>query len=79
LFKTDSTLTKIFINEFYYKGELPYNLKFTDSKSIVRKKIGKPFKSGKYVDNTWGWYKDKYLYLNFDKKRKIIGFSISKD
>ena len=76
-FEKDSTLSTIFVDNSY-KGELPYKLKLTDLKPIVESKIGKPFKSGKYVDNTWGWYKDKSLYLDFDKKGKIIKFGISK-
>ncbi|MFT3701778.1 MAG: hypothetical protein QM802_05385 [Agriterribacter sp.] len=76
-FEKDSTLSTIFVDNSY-KGELPYKLKLTDLKPIVENKIGKPFKSGKYVDNTWNWYKDKSLYLDFDKKGKIIKFGISK-
>ena len=76
-FEKDSTLSTIFVDDSY-KGELPYKLKLTDLKSVVENKIGKPFKSGKYVDYTWGWYKDKSLYIDFDKKGKIIKFGISK-
>lgn len=76
-FEKDSTLSTIFVEDSY-RGELPYNLKLTDLKPVVENKIGKPFKSGKYVDNTWGWYKDKSLYLDFDKKGRIIKFGISK-
>ncbi len=76
-FKTDSILSTIFVDNGY-KGELPYNLKLRDLKPVVENKIGKPSKSGRYADNTWGWYKDKSLYLDFDKKGKIIKFAISK-
>lgn len=76
-FGKDSTLSTIFV-ENSYKGELPYKLKLTDLKPVVENKIGKPFKAGNYVDNTWGWYKDKSLYLDFDKSGKIIKFGISK-
>jgi hypothetical protein len=76
-FEKDSTLSTIFVDDSY-SGELPYKLQRSDLKPIVESKIGQPFKSGKYVDNTWGWYKDKNLYLDFNKKDEIIKFGISK-
>ena len=76
-FEEDSTLSTIFVYK-EYNGELPYDLKLSDLKPDVENKIGQPFESGKYVDNTWGWYKDKHLYLDFNKKGEIIKFGISK-
>jgi hypothetical protein len=75
-FEKDSILSTIFVEDSY-SGELPYGLKLTDLKATVEKKIGKPFKSSKYVDNTSNWYKKQNLYLDFDKKERIIRFGIS--
>lgn len=76
-FEKDSTLSTIFVED-NYKGELPYKLKLTDLKATVDKKVGKPFKSSKYVDNISNWYKEQNLFLDFDKKGKIIKFGISR-
>jgi hypothetical protein len=76
-FEKDSILSTIFVTNAY-RGEMPYNLKLRDLKPVVENKIGKPSKSGKYDDKTWGWYKEKSLYLDFDKKSKVIKFAISK-
>lgn len=77
-FETDSTLSTIFV-EGPYQGELPYKLKLTDLKPVAEKKTGPPFKSGSYSNYTWGWYKDKHLYLDFNEKGKIVKFAISKN
>ena len=75
-FEKDSVLSTIFVDNSY-TGELPYGLKLTDHKASVEKKIGKPFKSSKYVENTSNWYKQQNLFLDFDKNGKIIKFGIS--
>lgn len=75
-FEKDSLLSSIFI-EHSYKGKLPFKLRLTDLKETVEKKIGKPFKSSKYVDNTSAWYKEQNLYLDFNKKGQIIKFGVS--
>lgn len=77
-FSRDSTLSTIFIaNE--YQGEIPYKLRLSDTRLLIEKKIGKPSSSGKYGDNTWFFYKEKSLYLDFDNREKITKFAISKD
>ena len=75
-FEKDSVLSTIFVEDSY-AGELPYGLKLSDLRATVDKKIGKPFKSSKYVDNTSNWYKEQNLFLDFDKNGKIIKFGIS--
>lgn len=75
-FEKDSVLNTIFVEDSY-TGELPYGLRLADPKATVEKKIGKPFKSSKYVDNTSNWYKEQNLFLDFDKNGKIIKFGIS--
>jgi len=76
-FDKDSILTSIFI-ESGYQGDLPHKLKYTDKKSIVESKIGKPYKSGTYSDCEWTWYKDKYLYIDYFSDKRIKTFAISK-
>ncbi|MGC4102142.1 hypothetical protein [Ferruginibacter sp.] len=76
-FEKDSILSSIFV-ESPYAGELPNKLKLSDRRPVVENKIGRPFKWGSYVDNTWAWYKAQSLYLDFDKNGKIIKLSISK-
>ncbi|OSZ73882.1 hypothetical protein CAP36_17970 [Chitinophagaceae bacterium IBVUCB2] len=75
-FEKDSVLSTIFVDNSY-TGELPYGLRLTNLKATVEKKIGEPFKSSKYVDNTSNWYKEQNLFLDFDKNGKIIKFAIS--
>jgi hypothetical protein len=76
-FEKDSLLSTIFVEDSY-KGELPFNLKITDRKKTIEKKIGLPNKERKFQENSWSYYTDKNLSYYFDKEGKILEFYISK-
>ena len=75
-FNKENILTSVFIEEAY-KGDLPYGLKYSDTKDIIERKIGLPDEKGTYVDNEWVAYKNEHIYLDYDKDKKVIKFVIS--
>lgn len=77
-FGKDSLLFIIFIEDSY-KGELPFNLKITDNRKVIEKKIGLPNETCTAYDNTWSYYRNKDLYYYFDKKGKVLELYVSKD
>ena len=76
-FEKDSLLSTIFV-EPSYKGELPFNLKITDRKKTIEKKIGRPNKERKFQENSWSYYTKKNLSYYFDKTGKVLELYISK-
>jgi hypothetical protein len=79
-FGQDSLLSTIFIKNSY-KGELPNNFKFTDSKKKILRKFGKPTKSeilNPALNYSYIYYSDEYAFFNF-AKNKIYMFCVCKD
>jgi hypothetical protein len=76
-FNQEEKLTSVF---FYsnYLGEMPYNLKYTDTKDIVENKIGLPNKTRRYSTNKSVSYNKKKLHIDYNKDNEIIKLLITK-
>ena len=70
-------LATIFINGDY-QGEMPFGLKYTDTKKDVERKIGKPNKSTSFYKQKHVEYTKKRLNIEYDENRQIIKFAIKK-
>jgi len=66
-FKPDGTLEMIFLNK-NYKGKLPSDIRFSDSREIAEKKLGKPLSTeGEYgviYNNFSIWYSQDFSSIN---------------
>ena len=76
-FNQEEKLTSVF---FYsnYLGEMPYNLKYTDTQDVVENKIGLPDVARKYSTNISVSYNEKKLHIDYDEDNKIIKLLITK-
>ena len=76
-FNQEEKLTSVF---FYsnYLGEMPYNLKYTDTKDIVENKIGLPNKTRRYSTNKSVSYNKKKLHIDYNEDNEIIKLLITK-
>lgn len=74
-FGKDSILSTVFI-EKQFEGKLLYNLKISDNRNEIEKKLGLP--NSHYPHKNWDNYTDKHLYFYFLETGELQEFSISK-